>query len=200
MTLFGAHEPEREPDRGDFGVFGVDDQARPGWLSPEALAETRGRMPILYVEAVPVRVDHLGSVEQVGILLRASADGRLTRSLVSGRVLLGETVRRALMRNLEKDLGPAAFPQIPVSPAPFTVAEYLPLPGVSPLHDPRQHAVALVFVVPVTGDCQPRQDALELTWLTPEEALASEVLADMEGGRGLLVKQALAHLGALRAG
>ncbi|MDF9714877.1 NUDIX hydrolase family protein [Nocardioides sp. ChNu-153] len=195
MTLFGAHEPEREPT----GVFGVDAQAAPGWLSQEALAESRGRVPILYVEAVPVRVDHLGQVERLGVLLRGSVDGRMTRSLVSGRVLLGESVRRALLRNLEKDLGPAAFPQLPANPVPFTVAEYLPLPGVTPLHDPRQHAVALVYVVPVTGDCQPRQDALELTWLTPEEALEPEVLADMEGGRGLLVKQALAHLGALPA-
>lgn len=194
MTLFGAHEPER-PD--SFGDFGVDDQARPGWLPHDGLAETRGRVPILYVEAVPVRVNHLGEVEEVGMLLRASSDGRLTRSIVSGRVLLGESVRRALLRNLEKDLGTAAFPQIPASPVPFTVAEYLPLPGVSPLHDPRQHAVALVYVVPVTGDCQPRQDALELTWLTPAEALEPAMLADMEGGRGLLVKQALAHLGAL---
>ncbi|WP_447645074.1 NUDIX hydrolase family protein [Nocardioides zeae] len=194
MTLFGAHEPEREPNP---EVFGVDAQASPGWLSQEGLAETRGRVPILYVEAVPVRVDHLGQVEQVGLLLRGSMDGRMSRSFVSGRVLLGETVRRALLRNLEKDLGPAAFPRIPASPVPFTVAEYLPLPGVTSLHDPRQHAVSLVYVVPVTGDCQPRQDALELTWLTPAEASAPEVLADMEGGRGVLLTQALAHLNAL---
>ncbi|MDQ1105008.1 ADP-ribose pyrophosphatase YjhB (NUDIX family) [Nocardioides zeae] len=194
MTLFGAHEPEREPTP---EVFGVDAQASPGWLSQEGLAETRGRVPILYVEAVPVRVDHLGQVEKVGLLLRGSMDGRMSRSFVSGRVLLGETVRRALLRNLEKDLGPAAFPRIPASPVPFTVAEYLPLPGVTALHDPRQHAVSLVYVVSVTGDCQPRQDALELTWLTPAEALAPEVLADMEGGRGVLLTQALAHLNAL---
>src|SRR5690606_9271874 len=107
----------------------------------------------------------------------------------------GESIREALLRNLEKDLGPTAFPQVPISPAPFTVAEYFPLPGVTPLHDPRQHAVALVYVVPVTGDCNPRQDALELTWLTPQEALEPEVTNDMEGGRGTLLRQALAWAG-----
>ncbi|WP_433166861.1 NUDIX hydrolase family protein [Kribbella sp. CA-247076] len=170
----------------------------PGWLSEFALEETRSRVPILYVEAVPARIDDAGQIEQVGVLLRGSATtGQITRTLVSGRVLHGESIRGALQRNIEKDLGPAAFPRLPVSPTPFTVAEYFPLPGVTPLHDPRQHAVALVYVVPVTGECNPRQDALELTWLTPKEALEPSLLADLEGGRGQLLKQALAWSGAL---
>lgn len=170
----------------------------PGWLSEFQLDETRARVPILYVEAIPVRLDGLGQVERVGLLLRGSATtGALTRSFVSGRVLHGESIRGALMRNLEKDLGPTAFPQLPSDIAPFTVAEYFPLPGVTPLHDPRQHAVALEYVVAVTGDCDPRQDALELTWLAPSEAADPSILDEMEGGRGLLLKQALAHLGAL---
>jgi ADP-ribose pyrophosphatase YjhB (NUDIX family) len=170
----------------------------PGWLPDFALDETRARVPILYVEAVPVRVDALGRVESVGVLLRGSSTtGAMTRTLVSGRVLHGETVRDALLRNLEKDLGPTAFPQLPTSIVPFTVAEYFPFPGVTSLHDPRQHAVALAYVVPVTGECNPRQDALELTWLTPAEAASKEVLDDMEGGRGLLLTQALATMGAL---
>ncbi len=170
----------------------------PGWLSEFALAETRSRVPILYVEAVPARVDTFGQIEQIGVLLRTSAaTGEITRTLVSGRVLHGESVRDALQRNIEKDLGPTAFPRLPVSLVPATVAEYLPFPGVSPLHDPRQHAVALVYVVPVTGECDPRQDALELTWLTPAEALRPSMLADLEGGRGQLLKQALAWSGAI---
>jgi ADP-ribose pyrophosphatase YjhB (NUDIX family) len=170
----------------------------PGWLSDFALDETRGRVPILYVEAVPVRVDALGAVEHVGLLLRGSpTTGAMTRTIVSGRVLHGESVRDALLRNLEKDLGPTAFPQLPPSLVPFTVAEYFPLPGVAPLFDPRQHAVALAYVVPVTGECAPRQDALELSWLTPDEAATPEVLNDLEGGRGYLVRQALAHAGCL---
>ena len=169
----------------------------PGWLSEFALDEARSRVPILYVEAVPVRVDESGRVEHVGLLLRGSAAGELTRSLVSGRVFHGESVREALLRNLEKDLGPTAFPRLPVSTVPCAVAEYFPFPGLTMLYDSRQHAVALVYVVPVSGECNPRQDALELTWLTPTEALAPQILDELEGGRGALLKQALAHAGVL---
>mgnify|MGYP005984037635 CR=1 FL=1 len=168
----------------------------PGWLSEFQLDETRSRVPILYVEAVPVRVDALGQVEHIGLLLRGSPQtGDIAHTLVSGRVLHGESIRGALMRNLEKDLGPTAFPQLPSTITPFTVAEYMPVPGETPMHDPRQHAVALAYVVPVTGECAPRQDALELSWLTPEDAANPAVLDQLEGGRGHLLKQALAHLG-----
>ena len=47
----------------------------PGWLSEDALAETRARVPMLYVEAVPVRVDADGRVTTVGMLLRVSESG-----------------------------------------------------------------------------------------------------------------------------
>lgn len=168
-----------------------------GWLSDDELAHVRRRLPILYVEALPVRVDGLGQVTEVGVLLRSNPDGKLIRTLVSGRVLYGETLRDALFRHLEKDLGPMAFPLLPANPAPFSVAEYFPLPGLSPFHDDRQHAVSLAFVVPVTGTCDPRQDALEVTWLTPHEAADPGFGSEMEGGRGTLIRSALAHLGVL---
>lgn len=88
-----------------------------------------------------------------------------------------------------------AFPQLPASPIPFQVAEYFPMPGVTPYTDERQHAVSLAYVVPVTGTCEPRQDALELTWMTPDEATSAAVGEEMEGGRGALVKAAMASLG-----
>jgi ADP-ribose pyrophosphatase YjhB (NUDIX family) len=171
--------------------------AGPGWLSDLELAQVRGRLPILYVEAVPVRVDGVGQVIEVGVLLRANSVGEMTRTLVSGRVMYGETLREALFRHLEKDLGPMAFPQLPASPVPFSVAEYFPMPGVSPYSDDRQHAVSLAYVVPVTGTCEPRQDALELTWMTPAEAASPEVSQELEGGRGTLLRAALASVGVL---
>ncbi|MBB6119866.1 NUDIX hydrolase family protein [Nocardiopsis algeriensis] len=168
---------------------------RPGWLTSQELESIRARMPILYVQAVPVRVDEAGQVTHVGLLLRATPDGSFHRSVVSGRVLYHERVRDALLRHLEKDLGPVALPRVPASPQPFTVAEYFPTRGVTPFHDSRQHAVAMAYIVPVAGDCQPRQDALDLVWFTVQEAAGPQLHAEMAGGEDVLLRQALAHVG-----
>lgn len=173
----------------------IETQSGNSWLTREELDSARERLPILYVDAVPVRVDEMGAVVSVGLLLRVTGHGQISRALVSGRVLYHERVRSALIRHVEKDLGPLALPRLPTAPVPFTVAEYFPTPGVTPFHDPRQHAVSLAFVVPVEGDCEPSQDALELTWFTPEEALDPSLLSEMAGGQGTLLKQALAHCG-----
>src|SRR4051812_49677018 len=100
----------------------------PGWLSDEELAVIRQRLPLLYVGAVPVRVDGMGQVTEVGVLLRVNPNGEISRTIVSGRVMYGETLRDALFRHLEKDLGPMAFPLLPASPTPFSIAEYFPPP------------------------------------------------------------------------
>jgi len=186
----------------DTADFPPDDFSREipqpaGWLSAEDLAAARSHLPLVYVDAVPVRVDDSGDVVAVGLLLRVTPEGQMTRALVSGRVMYHERIRDALLRHIEKDLGPVALPQVPASPQPFTVAEYFPTPGVTPYHDPRQHAVSLAYVVPVTGDCRPQQDALDLAWLTPEEACTEAVQVEMNGGQGLLLRQAMAWVGRL---
>ncbi|MEZ5244203.1 MAG: NUDIX hydrolase family protein [Acidimicrobiales bacterium] len=164
------------------------------WLSDEDLETVRGRVPMVYVDAVPVRVDDLGEVTHIGLLLRAMPDGTVSRALVTGRIRFGERIRNALMRHLEKDLGAMAFPRIPANPTPFTVAEYFPDPTVSGYHDPRQHAVSLAYVVPIEGEAQPSRDSLDLTWVTPAEAASPEVREEMTGGHDRLLRLALAHV------
>lgn len=167
-----------------------------GWLSENELQQVRGEMPLLYVNAVPVRINPMGELTEVGLLLRAD-DGAISRALVAGRVLYHETIREALMRNLEKDLGSVALPRIPTSPVPFAVAEYFPTPGSSSFTDTRQHAVALAYVVPVDGDCEPSQNSLDIVWISPEEAASEEVGREMTGGQDVLLRQALANCGVL---
>lgn len=172
-------------------------QTGTGWLSPEQLELIRASVPLVYVDAIPVRVDDTGRVTHLGLLLRMAADGSISRMVVSGRVQFGERVRDALLRHLEKDLGPMALPRIPPEVAPFTVVEYFPDPERSGFHDPRHHAVSLAFVVPVAGDCQPTQEALELTWLTPAEASSAATRREMTGGQDRLLRLALASVGLL---
>ncbi len=172
-------------------------QTKPGWLSNDEIDTVRGRMPVLYVDAVPVRVNGVGEVTQIGLLLQAMPDGTISRALVSGRVLYQERIRHALLRHIEKDLGDLALPRIPTNPVPFTVAEYFPDPSISGFHDPRQHAVSMAYVVPLDGDCEPSKAALDMAWLTPEEANSPEVRSEMTGGHDRLLRLAMAHTGCL---
>jgi ADP-ribose pyrophosphatase YjhB (NUDIX family) len=172
-------------------------ETQPGWLSPDELEALRGQVPIVYVDAVPVRLDEQGRVVEVGVLLRAMPDGTVSRAVVSGRVLYGETIRQALLRHITKDLGAEAQPRLPASPAPFTIVEYFPDPSITGFYDPRQHAVGLAYVVPLDGICRPSQDSLDFTWLSPEEADTKEVRAEMTGGQDRLLRLALAYTGSL---
>ncbi|HLS25692.1 MAG TPA: DUF4916 domain-containing protein [Beutenbergiaceae bacterium] len=165
------------------------------WFAPDELALIRRRLPFVYVDVVPVRVDADGAIQNVAVLLRTPREESIQRALVSGRVMYHERIRDALARHLDKDLGPMALPRLPVSPVPFTVAEYFPTPGITPYHDPRQHAVSLAYIVPIDGDCSPRDDVLEISWLTPEEAVSPGIQAEMVGGHGALIRQALSHTG-----
>lgn len=167
------------------------------WLDNDQLDNIRANVPLVYVDAVPVRVNGVGVVTHIGLLLRQAADGTISRMVVTGRVLYGERVRDALVRHLEKDLGPDALPRIPPEVAPFTVVEYFPDPEISGFHDPRHHAVSLAFVVPVAGDCQPTQEALDLGWYTPAEAMSERVRTEMTGGHDRLIRLAMAHVGQL---
>lgn len=167
------------------------------WLAPDQLDHVRRKVPMVYVTAVPVRLDTEGRVESVGTLLRATSEGSLRREIVSGRVLFHEPIRSALMRHIERDMGGLALPMLPASPTPFTVAEFFPVPGEQGYHDERQHAVALCYVIPVSGECTPHRDVLELAWLTPQDLRDPDLLDEFVDGHAEIVRQALAHTGVL---
>ena len=52
-------------------------QSGNSWLSREELDSARERLPILYVDAIPVRVDETGTVVSVGLLLRVTGHGQM---------------------------------------------------------------------------------------------------------------------------
>jgi ADP-ribose pyrophosphatase YjhB (NUDIX family) len=170
-----------------------------GWLPPKELDYVRGHLPMVYVDIVPIRLSEDGVVTEVGLLLRA-VDDAMSRALVSGRVLYHERLRDALVRHLEKDLGTLSLPRVPPQPSPFMVAEYFPTRGISPFFDSRQHCISLAYVIPVDGECEASQDALDIVWLTPEEAASEDIGCQMHGGQDLILRKGLASVNALPKG
>lgn len=162
------------------------------WLSPDELEFVRRKVPMVYVDVVPVRTDERGEVESVGLLLGAQDDG-ISRALVSGRVLFHESIREAIARHIEKDLGPMSLPQLPQTIIPFTIAEYFPTPG-SEMFDERHHAVSLCYIVPVLGECDPAADTLDVNWFTPGELKTPELQDEMTQSHARILRQAIAYL------
>jgi len=165
------------------------------WFDDAEYAQLRRRMPIPYVNAIPVRVGETGNVERIGLLLRSLEDGTLGREVVGGRIRFHETIRTALVRHAENDLGPMALPVIPPAIAPFHIAEYFPTEGSALLHDPRQHAIAMCFIRGARGESPRGADALSLDWLTPEETLRPDIVGELCYGQDHILRIALAHLG-----
>ena len=186
--------------RGEFDDITPEDFIRgmgnpPGWLPSDEINRMRHEIPIPYVVVVPVRTDDLGRVAQIGSLLRVTDDGGIERTLIAGRVLYHESLREAVARNVAKDLGDIALPQLPISLQPFTVAEFFPTPGLSDYYDPRQHAIALCYVVPIAGDCKPQDETLDVEWVDPSGDMLDTFVGQMANGYGTIVRQALAWTG-----
>ena len=186
--------------RGEFDDITPEDFIRgmgnpPGWLPSDEINRMRHEIPIPYVVVVPVRTDDLGRVAQIGSLLRVTDDGGIERTLIAGRVLYHESLREAVARNVAKDLGDIALPQLPISLQPFTVAEFFPTPGLSDYYDPRQHAIALCYVVPIAGDCKPQDETLDVEWVDPSGDMLDTFVGQMANGCGTIVRQALAWTG-----
>ena len=78
---------------------------------------------------------------------------------------------------------------------PFTVAEFFPTPGLSDYYDPRQHAIALCYVVPIAGDCKPQDETLDVEWVDPSGDMLDTFVGQMANGYGTIVRQALAWTG-----
>ena len=185
--------------RGEFDDITPEDFIRgmgnpPGWLPSDEINRMRHEIPIPYVVVVPVRTDDLGRVAQIGSLLRVTDDGGIERTLIAGRVLYHESLREAVARNVAKDLGDIALPQLPISLQPFTVAEFFPTPGLSEYYDPRQHAIALCYMVPIAGDCKPQDETLDVEWVDPRGEMMETFIRQMTNGHDRIVRQALAWL------
>ena len=131
-------------------------------------------MPLVYVDAVPVGSGRCPTIE-IALLLRVAADGTISRMVVSGRCCTSE-YRDALLRHLEKDLGPLAPPHT-TDPTPFTIVEYFLTPTARASTTHATTPSAWPTSCPSTATAS-RHGALDLAWFNPAEAVSDAVRGD----------------------
>jgi ADP-ribose pyrophosphatase YjhB (NUDIX family) len=131
-------------------------------------AAFRRLMPIACVDALPYQ--QTASCTLVGLIRRVSADGnRESWNLVGGRIKYREALHEALGRHLRTTLGSEVRWELPDVEHPVCVAEYFPDKRPGARHDPRKHAVALGYVVKLTGNITPMGEAVDFRWFPADE-------------------------------
>ena len=143
--------------------------ADPNWLDPGDWRRAQATLPIACVDVLPVRVAADGRVERVGLIHRDTPHQGRRWCLVGGRLRRDESLADAAARQLRETLGPAvAFDPVAVGRQPDHVVQYFTTARPDGLLDPRQHAVTMVYIVPILGgDPHVGGEAFDFRWFPP---------------------------------
>jgi ADP-ribose pyrophosphatase YjhB (NUDIX family) len=136
------------------------------WLSPSRWKTVQASVPIVCVDLLPVRRSRFApyAVEAIGLILRDTPHQGQRWCLVGGRVLYGESLRDAILRQVDETLGSRVRIHLSRSQQPLYVAQYSPH-GARPFAlDPRQHAVGLTYTSRITGSPAPQGEAISYEW------------------------------------
>lgn len=133
-------------------------------LSPRQWKWIQKRVPIACVDVVPLRAELNCSHQSLGLILRETPDEGPRWCLVGGRLDRNEPLAEAVARELRAALGDEIAFHVHAEIQPLFVAQYFTERRPYGGHDSRQHAVGMIFCVPITGTVKPRGEALDFSW------------------------------------
>lgn len=139
------------------------------WLDEAAWADVQRNLPILCVDALPLRLSQRKGHLEVGLILRNTPHQGRRWCLIGGRVLRGELLIEAVRREWVDALGDSLVFGKMLLETP-QIFEYRPdgLPGRP--HDPRKHAVSATYAVWTDGAGHAQgKEAIEFKWFETVE-------------------------------
>lgn len=147
------------------------------WLSPSQWKFVQASVPIVCVDVLPVRFSRASpdTIRAIGLILRDTPHQGRKWCLVGGRLLYGESLRAAIVRQVTETLGSGMRLHLGRDPKPVTVIQYSPTNLMPFVLDPRQHAVSLTYALQLTGSPKPQGEAVAYKWFdvrslpSPEE-------------------------------
>jgi ADP-ribose pyrophosphatase YjhB (NUDIX family) len=126
------------------------------------------RIPIACVDVLPVR-EGIASGKEVGLIFRETPNQGRRWCLIGGRLLINESFRTAIIREVTGALGEKVQCAVNDPLQPMYVAEYFSQKRKGKLYDPRQHAIGLTFQVQIKGKIDPRGETLKYQWFDVRE-------------------------------
>jgi len=144
------------------------------WLEAEDWKWVQDTVPVVCVDAAPLRVDAAGEIQRIGLIFRETPHQGRKWCMVGGRVFRNESLAEAMGRHLRETLGDALRFQIRPDEQPLYVSQYFTHQREVGTLDPRQHAVAMNYCVAVEGDVSAAGEALDFGWFSPSELPPSE--------------------------
>jgi ADP-ribose pyrophosphatase YjhB (NUDIX family) len=134
------------------------------WLSSSRWRLVQASVPIACVDVMPIRGSRRRPIEAIGLILRETPHQGQRWCLVGGRLLYGECLRDAILRQVGETLGSKARIHLKRDQQPLYIAQYSPH-GIEPFAlDPRQHAIGLTYVSKMTGSPTARGEAIAYEW------------------------------------
>ena len=139
------------------------------WLSEEEYRLVRASVPIACVDVVAVRFGMGRRIESIGLILRDTPHQGRRWCLVGGRVLRDETLAEAVSRHLHQTLGNRVTFHLGPDVQPVYVSQYFTSLREIGVVDPRQHSIAMNYVLELTGPTRAGGEAHEFRWFSPED-------------------------------
>jgi ADP-ribose pyrophosphatase YjhB (NUDIX family) len=139
------------------------------WLDAADWKWVQDTLPIACVDVVPVRLATDGrTIEKIGLIHRDTPHQGKRWCIVGGRMWRNESIADTASRQLLETLGPAVRFQIDADRQPDYVVQYFTTRRSIGFVDPRQHALTLAIVVPITGDITAMGEAESFSWFDPD--------------------------------
>jgi ADP-ribose pyrophosphatase YjhB (NUDIX family) len=158
-------------------------------LSPANWKLIQGSIPIVCIDILPIRFSSTSphNLCAVGLIFRETPHGRRW-CLIGGRLMYGESLSKAIHRQVIEALGSHIKLLIGPNQQPLYIAQYSPERRKPFALDPRQHSVGLTYAVEIAGIPTLGGEAIQFEWFK----IANVPRARQFGfGQGSLVKTCL---------
>jgi len=139
------------------------------WLNADDWKRVQETVPVVCVDVTPVRFGDDGRAQAIGLILRDTPHQGRRWCLVGGRVLHNESLADAVIRHLAQTLGDAIHFHIEADAQPVYVAQYFTVAHSVGVVDPRQHSVAMNYLVGVEGPVVARGEAYDFCWFPRQQ-------------------------------